>query len=57
MTVYPVRRESGKEIPVRIGPVELGRLGKLIAVRCPRELAPLMRQVGDLWSGQSPMAD
>jgi hypothetical protein len=36
-------------LPSNVGPCEFGQLGKLITVRCPRELAPLMRQAGGQW--------
>ena len=36
-------------IPTRIGPVEFGTLGGMVAVRCPRDLDPLMRQAGGQW--------
>ena len=41
--------EAVSELPTRIGPCELGVLGAWVTVRCPRELAPLMRQAGGLW--------
>jgi hypothetical protein len=31
-------------IPARIGPVEFGELGRLIAVRCPHDFDHLMRK-------------
>ncbi len=34
------------DLPARVGPVLFGTLGGWIAVRCPRDLAPLMRQAG-----------
>ncbi len=37
------------DLPTRIGPVEFGALGGWIAVRCPRELDPLMQRAGGLW--------
>jgi hypothetical protein len=37
------------EVPARIGPVEFGKLGQLVIVRCPRELAPLVRKAGGQW--------
>lgn len=37
------------KIPARIGPVEFGVLGGMVAVRCPRELEPLMQRAGALW--------
>jgi hypothetical protein len=36
-------------VPVRIGPCELGELGAMVAVRCPRDFDPLMRQAGGVW--------
>jgi hypothetical protein len=36
-------------VPARIGPVEFGTLGSIVAVRCPREFDPLMRRAGGLW--------
>jgi hypothetical protein len=36
-------------IPAHIGPCEFGRLGKLIAVRCPHEFDQVMRTVGGQW--------
>jgi hypothetical protein len=38
-----------REVPPRIGPCEFGQLGKLIAVRCPREFDPVMRKAGGQW--------
>lgn len=35
--------------PAQIGSAEFGTLGAWVTVRCPRELAPLMRQAGGLW--------
>jgi hypothetical protein len=40
---------GGVAIPARIGPVEFGALGKMVAVRCPHELDPIMRRAGGLW--------
>jgi hypothetical protein len=31
-------------VPARIGPVEFGALGKMVAVRCPHAFDRLMRQ-------------
>ena len=36
-------------IPARIGPVEFGTLGAMVAVRCPHEFDSLMRRAGDTW--------
>ena len=41
------------EIPAHIGPCEFGQLGKLIAVRCPREFDDVMRQAGGQWEPAS----
>jgi hypothetical protein len=35
--------------PNRIGPVEFGRLGDLVAVRCPHEFDDVMRRAGGSW--------
>ena len=35
-------------IPAAIGPVEFGTLGGMIAVRCPTELVPLVRNAGGM---------
>ena len=37
-------------IPARIGPVELGELGTLVAIRCPHDLDDLTRRAGGEWS-------
>jgi hypothetical protein len=37
-------------IPEHIGPVEFGTLGKQIAVRCPKELAHILRRAGAIWA-------
>jgi hypothetical protein len=37
------------ELPSRIGPVEFDTLGAMVAVRCPRDLDPLMRKAGGMW--------
>ena len=44
-----VGRSGATDIPARIGPCEFGQLSNWITVRCPRELAPLMRQAGGQW--------
>jgi hypothetical protein len=37
-------------LPARIGPAEFSAFaGGLVAVRCPSELAPLIRQAGGMW--------
>jgi hypothetical protein len=40
-------------IPAHIGPCEFGRLGKLIAVRCPHEFDQVMRTAGGQWEAGS----
>ena len=37
------------DLPARIGPVEFGMMGGMVAVRCPHDLDPLMRRAGGLW--------
>jgi hypothetical protein len=37
------------DLPARIGPVEFGTLGGMVAVRCPREFDAIMRRAGGLW--------
>ena len=37
------------DVPSRIGPAEFGTLGRWVTVRCPRELAPLIRRAGGQW--------
>jgi hypothetical protein len=37
------------DLPARIGPVEFGMLGGMVAVRCPSELDPLMQKAGGMW--------
>ena len=37
------------EIPSHIGPCEFGMLGKLVTVRCPKELAHILRRAGAVW--------
>jgi hypothetical protein len=40
---------AASDLPASIGPAEFSTLGAMVAVRCPSELAPLMRQAGGLW--------
>jgi hypothetical protein len=37
------------ELPGHIGPCEFGELGKLVAVRCPREFAHILQRAGAVW--------
>ena len=41
------------DLPSHVGPCEFGHLGKLIAVRCPREFDALMRNAGGQWEAGS----
>jgi len=36
-------------LPARIGPAEFEHLGKLVAVRAPRDLHPIFRAAGGVW--------
>lgn len=38
-----------QSIPDRIGPVEFGTLGRMVTVRCPSDLAPLVQAAGGAW--------
>jgi hypothetical protein len=44
-----MRNESLPDLPTRIGPAEFGELGRWVTVRCPRELAPLVKAAGGQW--------
>ena len=37
------------ELPSHIGPCEFGMLGKQVTVRCPEELAHILRRAGAVW--------
>ena len=37
------------DIPTHVGPCEFGQLGNQIAVRCPKELAHILRRAGAIW--------
>jgi hypothetical protein len=37
------------DIPDHVGPVEFGTLGNQIAIRCPVELAHILRRSGAIW--------
>jgi hypothetical protein len=45
----PQGTKSPADLPARIGPVEFYMVGAMVAVRCPRELDPMMRKAGGLW--------
>lgn len=36
-------------LPARIGPAELVPFGRMVAVRCPEDLSPLLRKAGAMW--------
>jgi hypothetical protein len=40
---------TASAIPEHVGPAEISRMGRWIAIRCPHDLAPLMRRAGGLW--------
>jgi hypothetical protein len=42
-------RPPPDDLPARIGPVEFGELGGMVAVRCPHDLDPIMRRAGGTW--------
>ena len=42
-------RSSPPPLPARIGPVEFGELGRMVAVRCPKELAHILKRAGGVW--------
>ena len=37
------------ELPSHIGPCEFSLLGRLVAVRCPKELAHILQRAGAIW--------
>ena len=42
-------RSPPPPLPARIGPVEFGELGRMVAVRCPKELAHIVQRAGGVW--------
>jgi hypothetical protein len=42
-------RSPPPPLPARIGPVEFAEFGRMVAVRCPRELAHVMQRAGGVW--------
>ena len=40
-------------LPARIGPAEFSLLGKLVAIRAPRELDAIFRRAGGAWEAGS----
>jgi hypothetical protein len=41
--------QSVADLPTTIGPVVIGRLGRWVTVKSPREFNALMRRAGGLW--------
>ena len=37
------------DLPAHVGPCELSEIGKRVAVRCPAELAHILRRAGAVW--------
>jgi hypothetical protein len=37
------------DLQAHVGPCEFSTLGKLIAVRCPKELAHILQRAGAVW--------
>jgi hypothetical protein len=37
------------DLPAHVGPCEFSTLGKQVAVRCPAELAHILRRAGAVW--------
>ena len=51
-SAYPHRihlMPAAIDIPTHVGPCEFGQLGNQIAVRCPKELAHILRRAGAIW--------
>jgi hypothetical protein len=40
-------------LPSRIGPVEIGLLGGMVALRCPEDFVPIMKRAGAMWEPAS----
>lgn len=45
----PGQRSTSRFLPARIGPAEFSLLGKLVAIRAPRELDAIFRRAGGAW--------
>ena len=43
------RMRDAAPLPARIGPAEFSLLGKLVAIRAPRELDAIFRRAGGAW--------
>jgi hypothetical protein len=37
------------DLPAHVGPCEFSEIGKRVAVRCPAELAHILRRAGAVW--------
>jgi hypothetical protein len=37
-------------LPSRIGPVEFGMLGGVVAPRCPEDFVPILKRAGAMWN-------
>jgi hypothetical protein len=37
------------DLPTHVGPCEFSEIGKQVAVRCPAELAHILRRAGAVW--------
>jgi hypothetical protein len=44
-----VERTPLPNLPTHVGPCELSEIGKRVAVRCPAELAHILRRAGAVW--------
>jgi len=42
-------RSPPPPLPDHVGPCEFGELGRMVAVRCPRELTHILRRAGAVW--------
>ena len=40
---------SPPTLPARIGPAEFAEFGRMVAVRCPQELAHILQRAGGVW--------
>ena len=41
------------DLPAHVGPCEFSEVGKRVAVRCPAELAHILRRAGAVWEPSS----
>jgi hypothetical protein len=42
-------RSPPPPLPARIGPAEFGEFGRMVAVRCQKELAHILQRAGGVW--------